>query len=225
MSVKNGTTLSTKKLSDLSSLLMADDNDLAEDSEQASQSEAMTLASLLAAIANTLAGSSSLESLRSLDGKEVLLLLTELVKASQAAVFACEEVQRVLPSTVSTTLVGQLRVALESLKAKTGRTQTEVRQLEESIQEIVDDNRVAEEQLAQRMKEMDLLFEKDRELKSLLDVYANVNAYVARSLPGRLHSLTTKLSRIEQELHEVDDGLWSAIEEHQKTGLLLPREA
>lgn len=225
MSFTNPMTLSKEKSNGLLSLLAAGDSDLAEDARQGSQSEAMTLSWLLAAIANTLASPSSLESVRGLGEKDVVPFLTELVKASQATVLACEGVQSVLPSTIPNTLVEQLSGAAQSLKAKIGETQSEVSQLEECIREVVDDNKVAEDQLAQRMKEVDLLFEKNSELKSLLDIYANVNAYVARSLPGRLHNLTTKLNRIEQELQDVDAGLRSAIEEHQKTGLLLPREA
>lgn len=225
MSLDNQTTLSQEKVKELLSLLAACDPDLGEDGNKVSQSEVVTLSLLLGAAANTLAGASSLESVRGLRGTDLVLSLRALVKASQAMVLACAGVQGVLPSTVPDTLVEQLQSALQSLKEKIGATQTEVGELEESIQEVVDDNKVMQEQLAQRMKEVDLMFEKNSELKSLLDVYANVNSYVARSLPGRFHSLTTKLNRIEQELQEVDAGLRTSIEEHQKFRLLLPREA
>jgi hypothetical protein len=225
MSAKNGKTISGEKLNEIVSLLTVDDPDLAQEWAQMTQSEAVTASLLLGVVANTLGNTSSLDSVRNLRGKELVLFVRELIKVSQATLLACEGIQGLLPSTVPETLVTQLQSALQSLKEKIGSTQTEISELEDSISQVLEENKAIEEQLQQRMKDVDILFEKNSQLKSLLDVYANVNIYVARSLPGRFHSLTTKLNGIEQELQQVDAGLRSAIEEHQETKLLLVREA
>jgi TolA-binding protein len=205
MSAKNGKTISGEKLNEIVSLLTVDDPDLAQEWAQMTQSEAVTASLLLGVVANTLGNTSSLDSVRNLRGKELVLFVRELIKVSQATLLACEGIQ--------------------GLKEKIGSTQTEISELEDSISQVLEENKAIEEQLQQRMKDVDILFEKNSQLKSLLDVYANVNIYVARSLPGRFHSLTTKLNGIEQELQQVDAGLRSAIEEHQETKLLLVREA
>jgi hypothetical protein len=225
MSKKDGTTISREKLDQLVALLTVDDPDLAQEWAQLKPSEAATASRLLGAAAKALGSTSSLDSVRKLRAKDLVLFVRQLIRATQATLLACEGIQRVLPSSVPETLVAQLQGTLQSLKEKIGSTQTEISELEDSISEVVEDNKIMEEQLQQRMKEVDILFENNSQLKSLLDVYANVNIYVARSLPGRFHSLTTKLNGIEQELQQVDDGLRSAIEEHQETKLLLVREA
>jgi len=225
MSVRNGKTISTEKLNELVELLTADDLNLAQEYGNKNRSEAATVLLLLGSAANTLASSSSLDSVRNLRGKDLVLFVRELIQVSQAMLHACEGIQSVFLSAVPETLVVNLNSSLQSLKEKIGGTQNEINELEESISEVVEDNKVVEEQLLQRMKEVDILFENNSQLKSLLDVYANVNVYVARSLPGRFHSLTTKLNQIEQELQEVDAGLRSAIEEHQQNRLLWAREA
>ncbi len=225
MSVRNGKSISTEKLNELVELLTSEDLDLAQEYGEKNRSEAITVLLLLGSAANTLASPSSLDSVRNLRGKDLILFVRELIQASQVMLHACEAVQSFFPSAVPETLVMNLNSSLQSLEEKIGGTQTEINELEKSISEVVEDNKVAEEQLLQRMKEVDILFENNSQLKSLLDVYANVNVYVARSLPGRFHTLTTKLNHIEQELQEVDAGLRSAIEEHQQNRLLWAREA
>lgn len=224
MSANNVKTVSREKLNEVLALLTADDPDVSEQLGQVDQNEAVTASLLVGVAANALGSECSLNSVSELRGKDLVLFVRELIKVSQATLLAWEGIQSVLPSAVPETLIAQLQETIEGLKKKIGGTQAEISELDDSISEVLEDNKSMEEQLQQRMKEVDILFENNTQLKALLDVYANVNIYVARSLPGRFHSLTTKLNRIEQDLHDVDAGLRKAIEEHQETKLLGARE-
>jgi regulator of replication initiation timing len=225
MSANNVKNVSREKLHEVVALLTADDPSVSDPPGQIHQNEAVTASLLLGIAANSLAGESSLKSVTELRGKDLVLFLRKLIEVSQATLLACDGIQSVLPSVVPETLIAQLQETIEGLKKKIGGAQAEISEIDASISEVVEDNKSMEEQLQQRIKEVDILFENNTHLKSLLDVYANVNIYVARSLPGRFHSLTTKLNRIEQDLHDVDAGLRKAIEEHQETKLLCSREA
>ena len=224
MSAKNVKTLPRETLNEFAAFLTPDDPALAQQWGSLNQNEALIATRLMGLAADTLGSTSSLNSVSDLRGRHLVLFLRELIKVSQATLLACQGVQRVLPSTVPDNLIAHLQHAAKELKENIG-TQADINELEDSIDEVFEDNKAMEEQLQQRMKEVDILFENSSRLKSLLDVYSNVNIYVARSLPGRFHTLTTKLNRIEQDLHEVDADLRKAIEEHQETRLLWAREA
>lgn len=224
MSAKNVKTIPPETLNEFAAFLTPDDPVLAQQWGALNQNEAVTATRLLGLAADTLGSTSALNSISELRGRHLVLFLRELIKVSQATLLACQGIQRVLPSTIPDNLIAHLQNAAKELKESIG-TQADINELEDSIAEVLEDNKAIEEQLQQRMKEVDILFENNSQLKSLLDVYSNVNIYVARSLPGRFHTLTTKLNRIEQELQEVDAGLRKAIEEHQETKLLWAREA
>ncbi|HKR13065.1 MAG TPA: hypothetical protein VJT15_13480 [Pyrinomonadaceae bacterium] len=120
---------------------------------------------------------------------------------------AKEKLDRVL------SLTGELVSALDPYIS---RTESQIREAVETVAEKVSAGKHLKAELQARINEVSEVFEETERLSTVLSLYADANHRVVRSVPTVVNVTKEKLSRVEEQLREVDSDLKDALVQHQK---------
>ena len=96
------------------------------------------------------------------------------------------------------------------------RTESQIREAVETVAEKVSAGKHLKAELQARINEVSEVFEETERISTVLSIYAEANHRVVRSVPTVVNVTKEKLSRVEEQLREVDSDLKEALVQHQK---------
>ena len=95
------------------------------------------------------------------------------------------------------------------------RCEEQIREAVETIAEKVSEGRRLKAELQARMNEISEVLEETARISAALNLYSDANRRVVRSVPAVINITKEKLSRIENQLQDIDGELKQALEQHQ----------
>lgn len=115
-------------------------------------------------------------------------------------------------------LVGVGESLVAALAPHAARCQRNIREIVREIGEKTAEGKQLREELTARLEEVGTVYDETAGLAEALKLYAQSDYQVALSVPGVVKTVRERLSRIEEELREVDVELARALSQHQVAG-------
>jgi chromosome segregation ATPase len=104
---------------------------------------------------------------------------------------------------------------LDAVAPYLSRTETRIREAVETVADKVSEGKRLKTELQTRINEVSEVFEQTEQISAALSLYTQANQRVVRSVPTVVNVTKEKLSRVEEQLHEIDSQLKQALAQHQ----------
>lgn len=120
-------------------------------------------------------------------------------------------------------LVGVGESLVAALAPHAARCRRNILEIVREIGEKTAEGKQLREELSARLEEVGRAYDETAGLAGALKLYAQSDRQLALSLPGVMNSIRERLSRIEEELREVDAELARALAQHQVAGRVITK--